>query len=54
MQISIKTRGKNHISFLQTLKDDLVEDPAFRNRQQTSEGPVSAIHFLHTYLTYMK
>ena len=31
-----------------------MEDPNFRNRQQTSEGPVSASHFLYTYLNFMK
>ena len=39
---------------IQTLRDDLIEDPAFRNRQQATEGPVSPMHFLYTYLTYMK
>jgi len=39
---------------IQTLRDDLIEDPAFRNRQQASEGPVSGMHFLYTYLTFMK
>ena len=39
---------------IQLLRDDLIEDPAFRNRQQASEGPVSPVHFLYTYLTYMK
>ncbi len=38
----------------QVLKTELVEDPAFRNRQQQSEGAVSAGHFLHTYLSYIK
>ena len=39
---------------IQVLRDDLLEDPAFRNRQQASEGPVTASHFLYTYLSYMK
>ena len=39
---------------IQSLRDDLIEDPAFRNRQQASEGPVSPVHFLYTYLTFMK
>ena len=39
---------------IQTLRDDLIEDPAFRNRQQASEGPVSPVHFLYTYLSFMK
>jgi len=33
---------------------DLVEDPAYRNRQANNQGPVSSMHFLHTYLTYIK
>jgi len=39
---------------VQALKSDLAEDPAFRNRQQVSEGAVSASHFLHTYLSFIK
>ena len=39
---------------VQALKSDLVEDPVFRNRQQVSEGAVSASHFLHTYLSFIK
>jgi len=39
---------------IEVLKKDLIEDPAFRNRQQTNEGPVSPMHFLHTYLTFIK
>ena len=39
---------------IQALKVELVEDPAYRNRQQTNEGPVSSMHFLLTYLTYIK
>ena len=39
---------------IQVLRDDLIEDPAFRNRQQTSDGSVSPMHFLYTYLVFMK
>lgn len=39
---------------IEVLKKDLIEDPAFRNRQQTNEGPVSPMHFLHTYLIFIK
>lgn len=39
---------------LQALKDDLVEDPEFRARQQTSSGKVSASHFLYTYLQHIR
>jgi len=39
---------------IQALREDLVEDPAYRNRQQTNQGPVSSMHFLHTYLTFIK
>ena len=39
---------------LQVLRDDLIEDPAFRNRQQSKDGPVSPVHFLYTYLTFLK
>ena len=39
---------------IQVLRDDLVEDPAFRNRQQVNEGPVTAMHFLYTYLSHIK
>ncbi len=39
---------------LQALRDELAEDPNFRQRQQTSEGPVSSTHFLYTYLCYLK
>ena len=39
---------------LQSLRDDLIEDPAFRNRQNANEGPVGPVHFLYTYLTFMK
>ena len=35
---------------LQALRDELLEDPEFRNRQQTGEGKVSTQHFLYTYL----
>ena len=39
---------------IEVLRKDLMEDPAFRNRQQTNEGPVTPMHFLHTYLTFIK
>ena len=35
---------------LQVLREELLEDPEFRNRQQTGEGKVSTSHFLYTYL----
>ena len=35
---------------LQALRDELLEDPDFRSRQQTGEGKVSTQHFLYTYL----
>ena len=35
---------------LQVLRDELLEDPEFRNRQQTGEGKVSSSHFLYTYI----
>ena len=35
---------------LQALRDELLEDPEFRSRQQTGEGKVSTQHFLYTYL----
>ena len=31
-------------------RDELLEDPEFRSRQQTGEGKVSTQHFLYTYL----
>jgi len=39
---------------LQALRDDLLEDPEFRNRQQTGEGKVGSQHFLYTYLQYIR
>ena len=39
---------------IQVLRDDLMEDPNFRSRQQTKEGPVSSAHFLYTYLLFIK
>jgi len=39
---------------LQALKDDLVEDPEFRARQQAKEGKVTAQHFLYTYLQFIR
>lgn len=37
---------------LQLVRDDLKNDPTFKPRQQVNEGPVSPLHFLHTYLSY--
>ena len=37
---------------LQALRDELLEDPEFRSRQQTGEGKVSTQHFLYTCLLY--
>jgi len=39
---------------LQALRDELLEDPEFRSRQQTGEGKVSTQHFLYTYLQYIR
>jgi len=39
---------------IQALREELNEDPAFRQRQQSGEGPVTSAHFLHTYLCYLK
>lgn len=39
---------------LQALKDELVEDPEFRARQQAGEGKVTAGHFLYTHLQYIR
>lgn len=39
---------------VQVLREELVEDPAFRQRQQAKDGPVTAGHFLLTYLTFIK
>ncbi|CAB4064511.1 SRP68 [Lepeophtheirus salmonis] len=39
---------------IQVLKEDLSQDPQFRNRQTTNTGPVSPSHFLYTYLNYIK
>ena len=39
---------------LQVLRDELLEDPEFRNRQQTGEGKVSTQHFLYTYIQVIK
>ena len=36
------------------LKEDLMEDPEFRTRQQQSTGKVGSQHFLHTYLLYIR
>ncbi|KAK7007750.1 signal recognition particle subunit srp68, partial [Halocaridina rubra] len=37
---------------LQIIRDDLKNDPSFKPRQQVNAGPVSPLHFLHTYLSY--
>lgn len=37
---------------IQLVRDDLKTDASFKPRQQSSEGPVSSLHFLHTYLSY--
>lgn len=37
---------------LQLVRDDLKNDPTFKPRQLATEGPVSPLHFLHTYLSY--
>ena len=39
---------------LQALRDDLVEDPEFRTRQQQTSGKVGSQHFLYTYLQYTR
>jgi len=39
---------------LQALRDDLLEDPEFRARQQGGEGRVGSQHFLYTYLQYIR
>lgn len=37
---------------IQLVRDDLKNDPTFKPRQLSSDGPVSPLHFLHTYLSY--
>ena len=37
---------------IQLLKEDLKNDPTYKSRQQASQGPVSPLHFLNTYLSY--
>lgn len=39
---------------LQVLRDELLEDPEFRSRQQLSEGKVGSQHFLYTYIQYIR
>jgi len=39
---------------VQTMRDDLVEDPEFRTRQQQSSGKVGSQHFLYTHLLYIR
>lgn len=37
---------------IQLVRDDLKADASYKPRQQASEGPVSPLHFLHTYLSF--
>jgi len=39
---------------LQALREDLVEDPEFRTRQQQDSGKVGSQHFLYTYLQFTR
>ena len=39
---------------LQALREDLMEEPEFRTRQQQSSGKVGSQHFLYTYLQFMR
>jgi len=39
---------------VQALRDDLVEDPEFRDRQKVKEGKVTSQHFLYTYLQFIR
>jgi len=39
---------------LQVLREDLIEDPEFRTRQQQSSGKVGSQHFLYTYLQFIR
>jgi len=39
---------------LQALREDLVEDPEFRTRQQQTSGKVGSQHFLYTYLQFIR
>jgi len=39
---------------LQDLREDLIEDPEFRTRQQQSSGKVGSQHFLYTYLQFIR
>jgi len=39
---------------IQALREDLMEDPEFRTRQQQSTGKVGSQHFLYTYLQYIR
>eukprot|EP00088_Acartia_fossae_P053457 TRINITY_DN6090_c0_g1_i2.p1 TRINITY_DN6090_c0_g1~~TRINITY_DN6090_c0_g1_i2.p1 ORF type:complete len:596 (+),score=215.24 TRINITY_DN6090_c0_g1_i2:37-1824(+) len=39
---------------VQALREDLLEDPEFRTRQQQSSGKVGSQHFLYTYLLYIR
>jgi len=39
---------------LQVLREDLIEDPEYRTRQQQSSGKVGSQHFLYTYLQFIR
>jgi len=39
---------------LALVREDCTQEPSFKSRQLASQGPVSSIHFLHTYLCYLK
>jgi len=39
---------------LALVREDCQQEPSFKTRQHATQGPVSSIHFLHTYLSYLK
>jgi len=39
---------------LQALREELIEDPDYRTRQQQSSGKVGSQHFLYTYLQFIR
>ncbi|KAL7640248.1 UNVERIFIED_CONTAM: hypothetical protein RMT77_009662 [Armadillidium vulgare] len=39
---------------IQIIREDLKNDPSFKPRQASTEGPVTPLHFLHTYLSYLR
>ena len=39
---------------IQLVREDLKNDATYKNRQQVNEGTVSPLHFLHTYLSYLR